>query len=153
MKRRPLIATVLGGIIGTAGCIDDLSERTNSAGSPEVNAGEPELTPGEEHTIFIEADNVESLQIQYADMESSGVIQFDANNATLSPQPDAAEDDSLPIWLWDNPTPVEIDVPLHIVDHADLGEYHYKVRASQGNGENRKSVSPEFTITVVEEEQ
>jgi len=150
MYRRTFLAAGSANVLfGVSGCIGADDE----AWSPDVTGNEPELDPGDETIVQIEASPVSGVQVTPNGDTGSGLgdalVELDIGNATKSPRPDAQQDSFPPTWLWDSQTSVEVEVPVQIADNAESGEYPYEVTV-QEQASGGQSDTFEFTISVVD---
>lgn len=159
MNRRTfLVATVPAGVAGISGCLtdlppsDDRSEdgtgSTDSGGwDPTISGETPELAPGAETTITVEADPVGGFRFSAIPEEDGVEIATSLDAVSVSPSPDSGEDVYPPRWFWSSPTSATVEAPVSVADDAATGEYPYEVTvfAEEYSEESR---SETFAVTV-----
>jgi hypothetical protein len=143
-------------LAGGGGCVGPLRNAWRENGEElTVTGDEPTLAPGDESTLHVEANPVQSLQIlpeRPAGLRADGTteaVELDVLNTTLEPGPSGGEDSLPPTWLWGPPTRVSAEVPVFVSDSADTGEYPYVVEVTGGGAHSEEEAKTvEFTITV-----
>lgn len=164
-RRRQVLGAIGGGAAaGNAGCVQtarSLLTQENDEWTPEVTVEEPDLQPGEETILHLEAEPVKKIELRtrdgigWASDFGDRSVVLDDNNWSISPNPVIIQISGR--YTFRDQTVVTIDLPAWATQDADPGEYVYEVRVwgtAQEPGlfdppeYTRESI--EFTIQVVE---
>lgn len=154
MHRRTILAGATSTLAATVGCLGRIEyrlgaepDRGDREWSTSLDATEPELEPGEEGTLTVEASDVAGLT--FAALPGDAV-EIAVGHAELSPPADHGEDSYPPRWYWSARTAVEITAPVTVAADASPGEYDYEVAVFADDTSDAESITRTFTITVVE---
>ncbi|NGM68081.1 hypothetical protein G6M89_03480 [Natronolimnobius sp. AArcel1] len=135
------------------GCSHRLIENTGGTDSETSNAdssiqgAEPQLTPGEEATLTLTATDVSSLTFNLPD--SIAGINYSFNPDGISPTPDNIDYSYPPGWSWENPTSVDLEIPISVSHDATPGEYQYSLEKEQTDDD--EPVTETFQITILDD--
>lgn len=145
--------------VGGAGCLGRVGDMLNDgteAWGLEVSGDEPELAPGDESTVHVEANPIQTLQIEpegntgLRDDETEEAVELDILGTTLEPHPSGSLDMIPPVWHWGSQTHVSGEIPVYVANNAEAGEYPYSVTVTEGDNQPQggETETIEFTITV-----
>ncbi len=142
------ITVTIAGYLG--GSVDgDDSEGENDDGEtwpPEITTAEPELTPDNNGILPVNISNVRGVSI-----DGDDVINFDREDADISPSPAGMLRTNPGRWIWEETSAVEIQVPVVVDEGARPGKYSYEVEVSAGKTQaDGKSVTETFELSVTE---
>ena len=151
MNRRQFLTTSSAGMtIGLIGCLSEGGGEENDEWSPGIDGTEPEVSPGEEATLTVEAADVAGLN--FSEPPDRDTIEFPTTDYDISPSPAHQDDSDPPIWYWESRTSIEVNVSIRIADDATPGDYPYSVRGLDSDElASAESITEEFTITVIED--
>jgi len=121
-RRRFLTASGLAiGTIGTAGYFRFYGARVSSA-------ADVTLSPGEEGMLTIAWQETKS--INYNKIPDSDGIEIDTSSVEFSPSPSLHTDSFPPSYHWEEPTAVNMDIPVTVTAEAAPGDYHLELQAT-----------------------
>lgn len=133
MRRRRFLASgVTALLVGGAGHAGPFAGDDPASGddstpedgwSPGVRGPDPELAPGTETTLSVEATDVAGVFFSAV----PDPVDLDFGAADLDPSPASTYLMHPPAWTWGTRTAVAVDVPLAVADGAAAGEYRYEV--------------------------
>ena len=138
-RRRFLTASggaIAAGTVGALGYFRFYGARTTSA-------TDVALAPGEEGTLTNSWDGVKS--VGYQELPDSDGIEVAVNDVELTPSPNLRADSFPPSYHWEEPTAVEMTVPVRVTADVDSGDYHLVLRATGLIGIVEE---PSHTLTV-----
>lgn len=149
-------------ICAIAGCVGDSED--GPAGSDNdwvavVTASEPDLRPGEEVHISVEAEPITGMEILPQDIRVQGddprfgPVKLDLYEAQLDPPPSSSLDDFPPVWHWESQTSVSMETTARADAEAEPGEYTYGVRVIEGGEQPQDGDREtfEFVMTVIDD--
>lgn len=151
MNRRQFLAVNSVYLLGMlAGCSsEDESEEDQNVEnwSPEIQATEPELEPGDEGSIIIEATEIAGFT--FSTLPDPNRIDL-YNDIEWSPRQDSAADTRPQHWYWDTRTDVEGELPVIVPDDAASGEYTFEVEVFADDHPDSETRTEEFSLTIVD---
>ncbi|NGM68080.1 hypothetical protein G6M89_03470 [Natronolimnobius sp. AArcel1] len=121
----------------------DRSENPDSI----VRGTEPQLSPGEEATLTIDATDVSRISFEMA--RSFGGIHYSFNPQEFSPPPDERDFSFSPTWYWSTPESVTVEIDVQVSHDAAPGEYQYSIEAQEADSAD--PVTEDFHITILED--
>lgn len=145
MRRRRALAALAASSLGaTAGCLDALGAVAGAGGDPAIDGATPTLAPGDERTLVVDASAVDELQFT-AHCDRDDAVTLDVGAADLAPGPSYVQQSYPPIWHWDYPVNVTLELPVRVAPDADAGGCEYGLAAAQGEGDR---LERRFAIAV-----
>lgn len=125
MDRRQFLITSGGaltiGTIGGAGYFKFFGARMSSA-------ADVTLSPGEEGILTITWKEVKS--IKYNKIPNSDEVEIDISDVEFSSSPHLRADSSPPSYHWEEPTEVEMNIPVSVTAEAAPVDYHLGLKAT-----------------------
>lgn len=162
-RRRLLRMIGAAGVAGTAGCLGRVTDvlSGDSEWSPEIQGDEPELSPGSETSLTINAGPIQTLKVNpegetgiHGDHQHpDGPVELDYFETTIDPSASFQLDSIPSVWGWGSQTEAQVELGAYVSDDAPPGEYPYSVEITEGGEvpESGESEAAEFVMTVTQD--
>lgn len=148
MDRRRFTKALLGPTIVGSGCLGNESGASEDADwSPTIESDGPEVPPGGDATLTIEATQAAGVTLSPPEVEG---VRIAANDHDWSPPPDSIVDTYPQHWYWASQQTVEGEFPVSADDGVEPGEYEYGITVFAADDPDGESETEVLAIRVIE---